>query len=247
MKKPQQHQGRHSALAFTLIELLVVIAIIAILAAMLLPALSKAKARAYKVACLSNLRQIGFGFHMYAEDSSDSYPYQDGWGAIGGKYWTNAYTSGNASEYGGGVMESNRPLNQYTKNVDVFHCPADRGDPVVPQVESCWLGWGNSYLVPWHEHYRVQHVTGDRFGGAGGGRPIKTSEFAQRPSSKIIIGDWPWPGNRSRNDPKTARHGHVGVRLENMLFGDSHTESYKFPNDMDNWGYTPVDPDFLWW
>ena len=248
MKHSKHSKKISGGRGFTLIELLVVIAIIAILAAMLLPALAKAKEKARRTYCLNNEHQMGICFQLYTSDYNEYYPVHDGFASLGGQRPATPDTTGLAAQYGGQEYETNRPLNQYTHNVNVFHCPSDKGDSLNPTVKTCWDGWGNSYLVAWcYDDYRVAAVTGSGGKYVAVTKPIKTSRVGTRPSNKLLLGDWPWQANRNAGLVANVWHNNNGQHNEAILFGDAHCEFYKFPADLStNAGVAP-DPNYVFW
>lgn len=150
-----QHRLRR---AFTLIELLVVIAIIAILASLLLPALAKAKGKAKTIQCLSNEKQIGLGYLLYASDHSDFLPLAAHEGDAAPCQWFFEISPYIA-----------RQIQSYTSLVakaQVVACPSaklDKAFPPATPAAQAYGGYGHNYVYLGYlleaERVKVAHVT----------------------------------------------------------------------------------------
>jgi prepilin-type N-terminal cleavage/methylation domain-containing protein/prepilin-type processing-associated H-X9-DG protein len=138
---------------FTLIELLVVIAIIAILAALLLPSLQSAKSESMGIKCMSNMRQMALGWHMYAQDNRESIVLASGSGpnaAVNQYAWCQQEESfdDQPQNYDPSVDITTGPLYPYIGSYWVYRCPADtsvinHGGQLLPRVRTVSM---NFYL-----------------------------------------------------------------------------------------------------
>ena len=205
--------------AFTLIELLVVIAIIAILAALLLPALSVAKQKAWSVSCNSNLRQIGLAMRMFADENADSFPRSGGliyWNTVNPDAPTNSWM---------------QQIIPFAGGTNVYRCPGNAQLPPNMQGPFNYFNGDRAAFVEVGGFAAVKStrirfptayvLSGDTCGipGVTGGGSFDPNDADKDDYTQNCV------GGQANGSPYQLWQVHS--RGQNVIFADGHTRWYK--------------------